>query len=325
VEFSVSYFTTPDGVRLAYGTLGEGSPVIAPPGWISNIESLDENPYAVDLYEGLARRHQVIVYDKQGCGLSEREATAFTIERLVGELTALIDHLEVDRVTLLGNSQGGLTTMAYAAEHPERVSRLALNSAYASGPKTFTNAKVQESMLTVVGAHWGIGAKVLTDMFIPGASPEEAEAFTKRQRRGASAEVAAGYLKLNYETDVSELLSKISTPTLVLHNRGDRAVPFRGGQQIAMGIPHARFVAGEGSIHGRLTEEHRSLLLDFLSEDEAAETSPEAPPTSSRSCSPTSRGRPRSRSASATRVRRCCCTSTTTSCAPPSPGAGGAR
>ena len=271
MDFSVSYFTTPDGVRLAYGTLGEGPAVIVPPGWISNIETLDENPYAIAVYEGLAKRHRVIVYDKQGCGLSEREASEFTIERLVAELKALIDHLELDQVTLLGDSQGGLTAMAYAAEHPERVTGLALNSAYASGPKTFTNAKVQESILTLVGAHWGIGAKVLTDMFIPGASPEEADAFTKRQRKGASAEVAVGYLRLNYETDISELLPKITAPTLVFHNHGDRAVPFRGGQQIAMGIPNARFIAGDGSIHGRLTEEHQALLLDFLAGDEATD------------------------------------------------------
>ncbi len=68
MDLRISYFTTPDGVRLAYGTMGEGSPVIVPPGWVSNLETLLENEQTAEICRRLAQRHRVIAYDKQGCG-----------------------------------------------------------------------------------------------------------------------------------------------------------------------------------------------------------------------------------------------------------------
>ena len=46
----------------------------------------------------------------------------------------------------------------------------------------------------------------------------------------------------NYEVDVSNLLPKISAPTLVIHAKGDRAIPFPQGRGIANSIPNVRVV-----------------------------------------------------------------------------------
>jgi class 3 adenylate cyclase len=52
-----------------------------------------------------------------------------------------------------------------------------------------------------------------------------------------------------FEYDVTSRLSEIKAPTLVIHRRDDRAVPFEQGREIAAGIPGARFVPLEGDSH----------------------------------------------------------------------------
>jgi pimeloyl-ACP methyl ester carboxylesterase len=63
------------------------------------------------------------------------------------------------------------------------------------------------------------------------------------------AEVAAGYLEAVYEADVAALLPRVRAPALVLHYRGDRVIPFRGGQQLAAALPAATFLPLDGAYH----------------------------------------------------------------------------
>ena len=57
------------------------------------------------------------------------------------------------------------------------------------------------------------------------------------------------------DIDVESLLSQVTVPTLVMHCRGDAAVPFEEGRRVAAGIPGATFVALEGGNHLILEDE----------------------------------------------------------------------
>ena len=277
MEQDIRFFTASDGARIAYATAGQGPTLVSPPGWVSHLE-LSWPSEGSAWVRRLAEQRRVIRYDKRGTGLSDREGVVFSVDALVDELAQLVDHLELERFALFGASQGGPTAIAYAARYPERVSRLVLYATYASGPTVFFKPEVQESMLSVVRAHWGIGAQVLTDMLIPGASPDRVAAFNREQKASASAEVAAGFLELVYQADVTAELSKITAPTIVLHRRGDRAIPFAGGREIAAGIPHARFVPLEGVGHAAINEEQLEEIAApieaFLADEPDAEESP---------------------------------------------------
>ncbi|HJM89243.1 MAG TPA: alpha/beta fold hydrolase [Dehalococcoidia bacterium] len=256
----IRFCTTPDGVKIAYSAEGDGPLLVAPPGWITNLGR--EVPSTIR--ERLTQTHTVVSWDKQGCGLSERSTTEFSIERGVIEAKAVLDDLGADQADFLGISQGGPIAVMFAAEHPERVGKLALYASFADGPTTYFKPAVRESMLAVVRSHWGIGSKVLTDMFTPGASLEEADKMAKHQRESASAEVAAGYLELAYSLDVTDAAKQVTTPTIVLHRRGDRAVPIAGGQQLAALIPGAHFVPLEGTWHVPRDEEEASDLAALI-------------------------------------------------------------
>ena len=61
--------------------------------------------------------------------------------------------------------------------------------------------------------------------------------------------MAAKLLDLSYRLNVVELLPRLRVPTLVIHRKGDKAVPFHLGREMASMIPNSRFVPLEGSIH----------------------------------------------------------------------------
>jgi pimeloyl-ACP methyl ester carboxylesterase len=70
----------------------------------------------------------LIRYDLRGSGLSDREATDYSLDAWVADLEAVVDALGLRRFPLVGLCQGGLVAIAYAARHPDRVSRLVLCS-----------------------------------------------------------------------------------------------------------------------------------------------------------------------------------------------------
>ena len=98
-------------------------------------------------------------------------------------------------------------------------------------------------------AHWGLGSVALTAIFLPGASPQESEDFSRNQRDWANAPQAAQLLRLSCEMDAVDALSRVRTEALVIHRRKDRAIPLEAGQRLAAELPHARLMTLDGDIH----------------------------------------------------------------------------
>ena len=139
--------------------------------------------------ERLAERFTVIRYDKPGCGLSDRDGIDLSFDGQVAAALAVADAVRAGRFSLFGASQGGQLAAAIAAKCPERVEALVLYGMCASGAD-LAPAEVRDSIVALMRAHWGLGSKVLTGIFIPDPSAEEVEAFTRLQRASASAAVA---------------------------------------------------------------------------------------------------------------------------------------
>src|SRR5262249_7862105 len=80
-------------------------------------------------------------------------------------------------------------------------------------------------------------------------TPEQLQKFAERQRKTTTAECAYRYFETTRNLDVSELLPKVSVPTLVMHKRDDQMQPFEAGRAPSPRIPRARFVALQGQNH----------------------------------------------------------------------------
>ena len=164
---------------------------------------------------------------------------------------------------LLGISQGCAVSIAYAARHPERVKRLVLYGGFALGagkrPRSAADKEQAAAMLTLTRLGWGqqnpAFRQMFTSQFAPDATKEQADWFNDLQRASCSPENAARYLETAASFDVTELLGKVSAPTLVMHARDEVRVPFENGRRMAAGIPGARFVGLQSRNHLILEDE----------------------------------------------------------------------
>jgi pimeloyl-ACP methyl ester carboxylesterase/DNA-binding CsgD family transcriptional regulator len=240
----------PDARRIASAVVGSGPAVVLPAWWVSNVaEDWYFDPFR-RFVEGLAAGRTVVRYDRVGTGMSDRERPhqTFTPEFELATLRAVLDELGLERVTLMGISCGGCTAVSFAARWPERVDRVVLYGSYADG-HALGPPEVRKGMVDLVRSHWGLGSRLLADMFGPSWSPETRAAFTSSQRSCADAAVAAGLLELIYGTDVREDLPRMRAPALVLHREHDRAMRLKGAREVAALLPHAELVTLPGDAH----------------------------------------------------------------------------
>jgi pimeloyl-ACP methyl ester carboxylesterase/predicted amidohydrolase len=249
MDASVAFCRNRDGRRIGYMTWGDGPVLIVPPGWTSHLELQWQYLGMEPFYARLAESFRLICYDRRGCGLSERTRDDFTLEAEVADLETVIDEVAPGAaVSLLGISQAGPICIAYAAAHPERVTRLVLYGTYPNG-ELVAREEVRASLVGLVRASWGLGSHALASVFVPGDDPALLENLARFQREAATREMAAALLESVFRFDAASLLGAVHTPTLVIHRRGDRAIPSRLGVELAAGIPNARLVQLEGDIH----------------------------------------------------------------------------
>jgi pimeloyl-ACP methyl ester carboxylesterase len=250
VEQTIKFCTASDGVRIAYATMGSGPPIVRVGQWFTHLEFDLTHAARRRLVEHLARSRTVVRYDMRGTGLSDRNVADLSFDRTVDDFGAVVDAAGLERFALLGISQGSAVGAAYAARHPERPSHLIFVGAFArgqarregpgQGPEAF------EAIRGVIRAGWGSDdpswRQLFTSQFFPEASAETVRWFNELERMSATAEVAERIQVETQNCDVRALAPQIRTPTLVLHCRGDRRVPFDAGMELAALIPGARFV-----------------------------------------------------------------------------------
>jgi len=250
VRQTTGFARLPDGQRVAFAVVGSGPPLVLPAWWVSHVvEDWRADPLR-RFVESLAAERMVVRYDRIGTGLSDRERPPETLTPAFEDATlcAVVDELGLARMTLLGISCGGCTAVSFAARRPERVDRLALYGTYARGA-ALGPPEVLAGMIGLVRSHWGLGSRLLADVFGPDWSAQDRAAFTASQRAAADAAVAASVLTLIYQTDVRDELPKVCAPALVVHRERDRAMPLRGGREVAALLPHTDLVTLPGDAH----------------------------------------------------------------------------
>jgi pimeloyl-ACP methyl ester carboxylesterase len=228
-------------------------------------------------WEALTAGFTLLRYDQLGVGLSDRSVREadLTLEHEVELLEALVDHVGFERVTLLGASGGGAAAIAFAARHPQRVEQLLLYGTFADGSE-ITTPEVRQAILAAVRAHWGLGSRLLADVFLGDADREARDRFARLQREAADAETAATLLESVYRLDVRAELARLRVPTLVVHRRGDRAIPYRLGRELAAAVPHATFVPLAGSAHFPWFDDADSVVRALRSAPAPGRQPPEA-------------------------------------------------
>jgi len=257
-------------INIAYQVFGNGEiDLVYIPGWVSNIDYMWEDPDLAHMMNSFARFSRVIVFDKRGTGLSDRDVGFATLDERMDDLTAVMDAANSKRAAILGFSEGGNLAILFAASFPQRVSHLILYCGFARrlwAPDYSWAAKPEARNTWIQGIedNWGNGFEV--EWLAP--SRRKDMAFTDRLagylRHSASPGAAAQILLLNSEIDVRDILPTISVPTLILNRRDDTHVRLVDAEYLADRISGSKFVALPGKDHLPWTEK----LEPFLNEIE---------------------------------------------------------
>jgi pimeloyl-ACP methyl ester carboxylesterase len=197
-----------------------------------------------------------------------------SFENYQSDLEAVVDGLKLERFALLGMSGGAATAIAYAARYPQRVSKLVLYGGYALGrnkrqsPQTADEAK---AFLTMIRSAWNDANspfwRAFGSFFLPSATPEQFKWFSDLHSMAFSMESGIMARTGVDEIDITQLLGKVRSPTIVFHCLRDKLVPFEQGRHLATSIPNAKFVPLDSENHTLLPQE--PAWAKFVSEAEA--------------------------------------------------------
>jgi class 3 adenylate cyclase len=181
----------------------------------------------------------------RGTGLSGGVAD-WSIESQVRDLDALIDHLELEKVALVGPPFGGPVAIAYAARYPERVSHLILWCSWARTWDAMDSSQ-GKAILALLEQDWEVFTEMLSYMISGYDSASEAHELAISFRQSVKQEQMRAYIAAFLEFDVTDLLARVQTPTLILQSRTAVLPSLEAAQRMASRIPNARFGLVEGS------------------------------------------------------------------------------
>ncbi len=273
----VRYLQTEDGVRLAWADVGEGPVLVKAANWLSDLEYELESPVWGHWIRFFGAHFRFLRWDERGCGMTDRDADELSFGRWLGDLEDVVAAAGVQEpFALLGISSGAAICAAYAARHPERVSRMVLYGGYARGwaqRGDATGERQYRAILELMRVGWGkenpVFRQVFTSRFIPNATEAQIGWYNELCRRSSTGEMAARLLEERSRVDVTGLLGSVEAPTLVIHSREDEVCPVSEGRLLAAGIPGAQFVELDSRNHILLEDEpawarFQEVVLEFL-------------------------------------------------------------
>jgi pimeloyl-ACP methyl ester carboxylesterase len=190
----------------------------------------------------------VILYDLRGHGLSERPARGYRVADFADDLAALLDALGVEHAILVGNSFGGVVSLAFAAAHPARTAGLALIDAH-------DGADGWSAQMTATLALRGEAADAAIAQSFQAWLGRHSE--RKRTRLAKNAEALVEGTSLVADLKVSPpldlgALARVTAPALALY--GETSDVRARGEALARALPACALEIVPGCTHSVLWE-----------------------------------------------------------------------
>ncbi|MBY3037715.1 alpha/beta hydrolase [Rhizobium laguerreae] len=213
-------------IKMYYAEYGEGDPILFIHGGLGNAEVWGHQ------VADFARDHRVIVADSRGHGRSTRSQQPFGYDLMTSDYVALLDYLKIDKVTLVGWSDGGIIGIDMAMKNPEKLTRVIAQAANVTtdGVKAdVMNNKTFNDYINVAGDYY----RKLSP------TPNEYDAFVKQ-------------ISHMWETQpawTAADLGKITVPVTLAIGDHDEAVKLDHTEMMAKDIPGAKLVILKDSSH----------------------------------------------------------------------------
>ncbi len=249
-------FARVNGLVLHYWPEGAGPPVVF-------INSLGSDLRIWDAQaQGLTPYFQVLRYDKRGHGLSEAPPPPYTLADHTQDLKALLDHLALEQVSLVGISVGGLIALDFARTYPERTRALVLMDTGARiGSVESWNERIRaigETSLAEVAK--GVIARWFTPAFFR-EQPATAQGYYQMLAR-TPVEGYIGTCAALRDADLRGGLGAVRAPALVLCGAQDPSTPPSLSEALAQEL-RAPLRLLEGAAHLPCIEQPEATLSEI--------------------------------------------------------------
>ena len=245
----VTRYAKSGDVHVAYQIFGSGPiDLVFVPGFVSHIENYWDHPDLARWLLRLASFARVAMFDKRGTGLSDRVSEFPSLDLRMDDARAVMDAAGIERAALLGISEGGPMAALFAATYPQRCQGLVLYGSFARS-SSWLSVEGLETYLRYVDKAWGSGRSL--PMFAPSRQNDLAlqQCWGRFERLGASPAAAIAVMQMLTQIDVSDILSSVHVPTLVIHCTGDPLINVESGRFLADHIPGARLLELPGHDH----------------------------------------------------------------------------
>jgi len=253
-------------VDLYYEIRGRGKPVLLVAGLAS------DNAFWLPVIDAFAAHRQVIVIDNRGSGRTTPMDTATGIGAMADDCAALVRHLRLAGVDLVGHSMGGMIAQECAIRHAASFDRVVLaatasansarnNDLFASWAALFP--AIERTLWFRNLYYWVLSAGFFDKKTSVDALVQLAATYPYQQ----SVAALAGQVRAIAAFDSTRHLSAIRARTLVLAGTADLLFPIAASAAFAKAIPHASFAAIDGAAHSfpvELPQEFTRRVLDFL-------------------------------------------------------------
>ena len=262
-------FATSNGAQIHWDSQGEGTAILLVMG----------HRYSSAMWypamPALSAKHRVIRFDNRGTGESAT-TSGVTVRQMADDAVAVMDAAGVKTAHIFGVSMGGVIVQEIAMRYPEHVTSLIVGCSgmlTADKPRAPSIVKLLYYMPDWL-LKWlfsrrtgaaGYGSAAPADAVAADMAILDNDKSTKRGVR-EQANAMAAY------TTTREAVAKLTLPALVLHGDEDGTVPFKWGEELAQGLPNARFVRLAGAGHNFFIArgaEANAAVLDFVADVEA--------------------------------------------------------
>jgi class 3 adenylate cyclase len=258
------YAKTTDGVHIAYQVAGDGPVDLIVVAWGLGLGEIWRGRRSGPFMRRLASFSRLILFDRRGTGLSDHvldRIQQVSLENRMEDVRAVMDAADSSRAMLLALEGGGggfPVAAMFAATLPERTAGLIAYSAAARvlwAPDYPFGVRQEDFDADVAEVERAWGTTELARKWVSSLYPEtqddprETEELVAMMHSLGGPGDAALWSRVDRDTDVRDLLQSIRVPTLVIHRREDRDVPFEHGQYLAAHIPGAELVELPGAAH----------------------------------------------------------------------------
>ncbi len=262
-------------IELYYEDHGSGRPVVLIHGW-----PLSGRTWEAQVGPLVEAGFRVVTYDRRGFGWSSQPWDGYDYDTFTADLAALLEHLDLRDVTLVGFSMGGGEVARYLGTHgSDRIAQAVFAAAvppylYKSEDNPdggLDDATIEQFQGGVTSDRLAFLDGFLTMFFSAGDELKVSEPqrlYARDIGELASPKGTLDCITAFGRTDFRSDLEKIDVPTLVIHGDSDAIVPLEvSGRRTAETVADAQLVVVEQGPHGlnaSHADEFNAALLEFV-------------------------------------------------------------